>query len=204
MVSVGVEDWRALMTVRPDLAGEPLVAGWADAGHPLVARRPALGDEPGSIALGLPLPPAHGKRRIAISLPPGAIAQIAPPPLLQETACVVPDDWRPAIAALIKLDPGIRVFGSLAWEHLTGLAYLTQASDLDLLWDLPEPDQVEPLLASIAEIAQGAPMRIDGEIRAHGGDANWTELMSGGEVLVKDSTGVGLMARNTFLARGRP
>jgi len=204
MVTVAPQAWQALMTSHPDLAVEPLISGWADAAQPLVVRRPAANDPPGAVPLGLPLPPAFGKRRIAICLPPSAIVEAALPPLLQDVARVVPDDWRPTVTALITLDPGVRVFGSLAWEHLTGLAYLTTASDLDLLWDLPEPDQVDHLLAGIAAIARCAPMRIDGEIRAHGGDVNWAELTANGEVLVKDTTGVSLIARNAFLALARP
>ena len=52
----------------PELAGEPIVAGWAGADRPLIVRRPTCSDVVGMIPLGLPLPPSHGKRRIAVSL----------------------------------------------------------------------------------------------------------------------------------------
>jgi hypothetical protein len=68
MVITSPSSWPALMALRSDLAEEPLVAGWARAGYPLVVRRPACGDPAGRIPLGLPLPPACGKRRIAMTL----------------------------------------------------------------------------------------------------------------------------------------
>ena len=42
MVKPSPRAWSALMAQRPDLANEPLVAGWVDAGYPLVVRRPLL------------------------------------------------------------------------------------------------------------------------------------------------------------------
>ncbi len=193
-----------MLASRPDLATEPLVAGWAEAGRPLVVRRPGCGDEAGAIPLGLPLPRALCKRRLALSLPPRAIVAIAPPPLLRSAASAAPANWGSAIDALLALDPGVRTFGSLAWERLTGLAYLGEDSDLDLLWDLPEPDRVDSLLASIAGIERQAPMRLDGEILGRIGAVNWRELTAGGEMLVKALTGVRLMARSEYLAWGQP
>ncbi len=98
----------------------------------------------------------------------------------------------------------MRTFGSLAWERLTGLAYLGEDSDLDLLWDLPEPNRVDCLLAAIAGVERQAPMRLDGEILGRCGAVNWRELKAGGEILVKALAGVRLMARGEYLAWGRP
>lgn len=204
MVTAAPEAWRAMLASRPDLAREPLVAGWADAGHPLVARRLAQDDPPGAIPLGLPLPPAQGKRRLALSLPPEAIANVAPPPLLRAAASAAPDAWRASLWELLTLDEQVRTFGSLAWTHLTGLPYLSAASDLDLLWSLPDPGSVDRLLGGIEAIAARAPIRIDGEVIGAAGAANWRELHTAGEVMVKHLDGLRLMTRAEFLAEARP
>lgn len=203
MVAAAPQAWRAMLAARPDLAVDPLVAEWADAGRPLVARRAAEGDPPHLTPLGLPLPPAQGKRRIALSLPAHAILGSSAPPTLKDAAPSAPGAWRPAVDELVRLDPQVRVFGSLAWSHLTGFAYLGADSDLDLLWDLPAPADCDRLLAGIAVVDGRAPMRIDGEILGPAGGVNWRELLAGGEVLVKDRAGVRLMSRPDFLAGSR-
>jgi len=204
MATVAPEAWRAMLASRPDLAGEPLVETWADAARPLVARRSVEGDPPQTTPLGLPLPPAQGKRRIAVSLPRAAVLAVTPPPRLDDARSAAPPAWRPTIVELLALDDQVRTYGSLAWAWLTGLAYLSASSDLDLLWTLPEPASLDPLLAGIAAIAARAPMRIDGEIVGAAGAVHWRELQGGGEVMVKHPTGVRLMTREAFLAGGRP
>ena len=196
--------WAVLMAKRPDLAAEPIVAGWADAGYPLVARRPTESDGHAIIPLGLPLPPAHGKRRIAVGLARDALLSARRPPLLAHAAKVAPTHWRDCIDDLVRLDPRTRTFGSLAWQYRTKLDYVTETSDLDLLWDMPASDDLVSLLAGVAAIAATAPMRIDGEIIGAAGGVNWAELEAegSGDVLVKASDSVRMMARAAFLARG--
>jgi phosphoribosyl-dephospho-CoA transferase len=196
------EAWASLLAGRPDLAAEPLLSGWAQAGYPLVARRPLCGDAAGAVTLGLPLPPAHGKRRIALAMAGTDILRVGPPPLLAEAAVAAPSQWRASIDALVRLDPLTRVFGGLAWQHLTGLPYVTESSDLDLLWDLPRANRLDILLAGIAAIARHAPMKIDGEILGTAGGVNWHELHAAGagDILVKGPHDVRMMARAVFLA----
>jgi malonate decarboxylase holo-[acyl-carrier-protein] synthase len=195
--------WSALMTARTDLASDPLLMNWLQAGYPLVVRRPAHGDAADMVPLGLPLPPAQGKRRIAVTLPPDGVAHASPPPLLAHALTVAPPGWRACLDRLIDLDPLTRTFGSLAWQFLTGLPYLTGGSDLDLLWQ-PASRNVDRLLAGLAEIARTAPMRIDGEIICAAGGVHWRELQEHEtqEVLVKGPRENRLMERATFLAGG--
>lgn len=204
MVTVTSAAWSGLMTARPELAGEPLVAGWVKAGNPLVARRGIGADPDGLVPLGLPLPPTHGKRRIAVALGCEDIIAVAPPPLLADAAAIAPERWRATLERLLARDRLVRCFGSLAWQYLTGLPYLTETSDLDLIWRLPSSAKLGALLAAIAEIAAAAPMRIDGEVIGSMGGANWRELIAGDglEVLLKGQTGVRMVPRQVFLAGG--
>jgi phosphoribosyl-dephospho-CoA transferase len=124
--------------------------------------------------------------------------------LLAEAAHAAPARWRDCIDACLRLDPRTRVYGSLAWQHLTGLPYLSDTSDLDLLWQLPPASDVDALLAGIATIAREAPMRIDGEVVGAAGGVQWRELLGDrvDDVLVKASSGILPMSRLEFLAGG--
>lgn len=202
MVKVSTTGWAAAMGRYPELASESIVAGWAGADRPLIVRRPTCSDVAGMIPLGLPLPPSHGKRRIAVSLAAADIVASAPPPLLADATAAAPAGWRATIDLLLQLLPETRTFGSLAWQHLTGLRYLTDGSDLDLLWTLSSAEQARTLPSGIAAIARQAPMRLDGEIVGPAGGVQWRELTGTDEdeVLVKGPTGVSNTTRAAFIA----
>ncbi|KQQ25376.1 phosphoribosyl-dephospho-CoA transferase [Methylobacterium sp. Leaf123] len=183
--------WAAAVAGRADLAGVPHVAGWVDDGRPVILRRSYPGEEAGLVPVGLPLPPRDGKRRIGLMLSPDAVRPRAPV-LLSEALAVCPPSWQATLDALIALGErhGLapRPFGSLLWQSLTGLPYLSERSDLDLLW--PVPGAIPPrLMEEIAAIEARAPMRLDGEIvLPDGGGVNWRELHRAGlgeTVLVK-------------------
>ncbi|GAB6843596.1 malonate decarboxylase holo-[acyl-carrier-protein] synthase [Methylorubrum rhodinum] len=190
LVRVDPTAWAALLADRPDLAGVPPLPGWAASGWPLIVRRLAPGEDRARVPLGLPLPPALGKRRIGFGLPP-AVLTPGPAPTLAEARAAAPPAWHPTLDALIALGArhGLvpRPFGGLLWQALTGLPYLTATSDLDLLWPLAGP-LPKTFLDDLAAIAAAAPMRLDGEIvLPDGGGVQWREWHEAGdgEVLVK-------------------
>ena len=113
-----------------------------------------------------------------------------------------PVAWLASIDRLLGLDARVRVYGSLAWQHLTGLAYLTDSSDLDLLWLRQDADTTIKLLAGVSAIDDGAPMRIDGELVAADGTAvNWRELRSGAaEVIGKRMDALIRVRGDAFIA----
>lgn len=199
--------WRALLATRADLAADPLVAGWVEAGRPLIGRRPQPG-ETGGVALGLPLPPAAGKRRLSLLVQAEDIAATAPPPALASASGVAPSAWRPTLDRVVALTSEhsleARVFGSLAWQALTGLDYLTERSDLDLLLPVRRRTDLRRLLAGLAALELAAPMRLDGElIREDGTAANWRELHAGArQILVKTAAGIALLDAERFAPGG--
>lgn len=198
MLTPSLDAWEGLMAKRPDLAEEPLAAAWAELGFPLVLRRPLENDPPGELPLGLPLPSSHGKKRVALTLPGQDILGMSPPPKLADAADAAPEEWQETIARLLQLDANTRCFGSLAWQYLTGLAYLSPNSDLDLLWALPA--QPRSLLGGIAAIAHAAPMHIDGEVLGSYGAVQWRELHTSVEsIVVKGEAIVTLMTKDEFL-----
>ncbi|MFB9264049.1 malonate decarboxylase holo-[acyl-carrier-protein] synthase [Bradyrhizobium erythrophlei] len=206
MVTISAAVWTAVMAGHPELAELAIVEEWARAGRPLVVRRPGCSDPDGLVPLGLPLPPSHGKRRIAVALEAKEIIEWRPPPLLADAAATAPSKWQETIDRLLRLCPETRTFGSLAWQHLTGLPYLSDQSDLDLLWPVGITKQASTLPSDIAEIARQAPMRLDGEIICAAGGVQWRELTGddADEVLVKGPDGVHGMTKAAFLSGARP
>jgi phosphoribosyl-dephospho-CoA transferase len=210
LVYVRPHAWRSLLASWPDLPADPLVAQWAANGWPLVARRPMPGEGDG-VPLGVPLPLSAGKRRLMLNLPAHAIISTSPPPLLRSVIRQAPGEWGPTLhrlRALFALHAvEARVFGSLAWEAITGLAYVSARSDLDLLMHVGPGTDLRQLAHDLAGIEAEAPMRLDGElVRNDGAAVNWRELHDGrGEaVLAKTMRGVVLLDQHLFTAHGAP
>lgn len=195
------------MHVRDDLAGEPVLRTWATQGWPLIVRRRLPGDG-GGVPLGLPLPPAAGRRRIAVELPSAAVCSVRPLPRLSELIATAPAAWRPHLALLdgIARTYAVRdgVFGSLCWQWLTGMTYLGPHSDVDIAWPLPHRPRLGRFLEELAAVDSASPVRLDGEVlRDDGSGVNWRELHAGGaELAVKTSGGVMLCSRAEFLGAG--
>lgn len=194
--------WGEILAAHPALQVFPVVVDWVAKGHPLIARRPICDDAAELVPLGLPLPPSVGKQRLAVAVPPGAILSDTAPPLLADAVAAAPAAWQETIAALIQLDPDTRCFGSLAWAHLTCLPYLSDTSDLDLVWQVSTADAAVRLVAALARIDAEAPMRLDGEIVTPTGLAvQWREFASDApEMLAKAANGNRMVARSEMFA----
>lgn len=191
--------WPRVLRQRPGLETVPHVSAWAERGWPLIVRRRGQGDAPGTIPVALALPPACGKRRIALQVTAEDLGERVSPETLRDARPEVPPAWRAAVDALLALSDqtGVepRVFGSLLWQRRTGLPYLTDASDLDLLWPVDDAEGAFRLTRGLAAAeAEIGPVRLDGEILLpDGGGVQWRELHHArGEVLVKTPDGVEL------------
>lgn len=191
------------------------VTSWLAADRPLVVARQtcceALSETitPDTISVGLALPPAQGKRRIAMVVAAHDIVRYAPPLLLADAIAHAPVVWQPALAELdaaaIHIDLELRVFGSLAWQALSGLQYLTPRSDIDLLWHPQSHMQLQQGIALLSRWEQSSGMRADGEVLFGGSSAvswrEWATLKSGDDqrVLVKRASSAELIATRELL-----
>jgi phosphoribosyl-dephospho-CoA transferase len=207
LVRLDPEAWPEVIGDRDDISGIEVVKAWCNNGWPLVVRRLDPKSDRGRdrLPLGLPLPPALGKQRIALEAPRAAVLSRRPPLRLEEASAAVPEPWRTTVDALSSAaqhcEAHLRVFGALAWQALTGLDYLHAGSDLDLIATASAGGSLD-LLDAVARIEAEAPMRIDLELaRPDGVSANARELLGGeAEILVKTAAGVELWPLQRFLA----
>ena len=95
--------WDAMLRCHPGLADLPLVANWARRHRPVIVRRRMVGDLVNGVPAALPLPPSHGKRRLAFSFAAGTALVALPPVLLSDAARTAPPEWQPIVAALLDL-----------------------------------------------------------------------------------------------------
>jgi phosphoribosyl-dephospho-CoA transferase len=215
LLRVAPQDWPLVMgtrLARPSLGHEhvALVEEWGAAGRPVIARRSLPEDAPGAVPVGLPLPPAFGKLRVAMAVPDGVPWQPMQPVDLEEARDVVPAPWLGTVDALLALGRGLgvtpAVFGALLWQSVTGLPYLHEGSDMDLLWSVPAGDGLGVLLDELARTEAAAPMRIDGEVVTAWGAVAWRELAAARRgdcdvVLAKSIDRARFVAASDILAR---
>lgn len=180
---------------------------WIARGRPLVAaRQPAAG---GALCLGLALPLHQARKRLSILVEAGQIADVRPP--LSVERCVsrlapATGERLLALAATIRSSgAALGVYGSLAWEALSGETYRHAESDIDLICDVATPDQYALALTAFAQAAAHLSCRLDGELRFPNGDAvAWSELAGrptrDKAVLVKGEQEVALKPLATLLA----
>jgi phosphoribosyl-dephospho-CoA transferase len=160
------------MSVAAQVADDEMhtrVAAWLAADRPLVVARQPCGEIfSDTVATGLALPPVPGKRRIALTVAAYDIVRHTPPLLLADAIAHAPAAWQSALAELdmaaININIELRVFGSLAWQALSGLPYLTPYSDIDLLWHPLSHTQLKQGIAMLARWEQSSGLRADGEV----------------------------------------
>jgi len=193
----------------PDSAAWQAAADWLAAGRPLVHARQAGGGTP--LLLGLALPLSHARKRLTLQVDRSAVARVTPAlPVSQCLHCLPPDSAR-ILAGLAnelqQLGARLGVYGSLAWEALSGEAYRHASSDIDIICDLAERADYRAVLASLQRAADRLPCRLDGELRFPDGKAvAWQELAmieadGKQQVLVKDEQNVALIPPSQLFAQ---
>ena len=188
LVRLSAAGWaQALAQVANDAADDAArdcLGHWAAHALPLVLARQE--EDPAGpcdrLWLGLPTPLCWGRQRLRLQiardqvlsfdeLPTAAdISPLLAPPLQAS--------WRALCDGLAGLGLQPRVFGSHAWQHLTGLAYLRPSSDLDLLLPVDAALQADAAAAWL-EAADFAGPRLDGElVFADGSAVAWREWLN--------------------------
>ena len=192
-------------------SGRAAVDLWFTRDWPFVVRRNDHGaiSTSAEIAIGLPLPPSCGKTRLAFHVPGTSVARFAPPLALGVVARAIPHAWQRPLVALDettrKAGISLSVFGSAAWQAITGLAYLHADSDLDVLFRPANVDEIDVAAALFERWEHSAHRRIDGEILFPGDVAvawrEWVYAERGACVLAKNVDDVALIERSILQAR---
>lgn len=160
-----------------------LLREWIEQGHPLVVRRPCLSPDGNNACLGLALPPFRGKRRVPFELPRDVIRKVSEPPIWSECATISYETIRPFHEAATAGEVALRTFGSHAWQHLTGLAYVTEHSDIDLLMFLESRASWHSVRKTLSQHA--LPPGIDLEIvLKRDASFSWREFAGTGQSLL--------------------
>jgi phosphoribosyl-dephospho-CoA transferase len=193
------DGWQsALAQAKP--AERPALERWQREDWPAIVRRRDADAPPSVVSVGVALPPEREtgiKPRIALRIDASGISRHTPALPVARVAISAPPQWRPALHTLAgdAHELGLRVYGSLALQSVTGLPYLTASSDIDLLFAPGTPAQldqgVEVLTAACAHLP------LDGEVVFPNGDAvAWKEWRdaggAGAKVLVKSQYAVRL------------
>ena len=197
--------WRdALLAPLPD-EWMGALGEWFKRGRPAVVRRQESSTA-NAISLGVALPPARGKTKIPLLVDRRVVTRASAPLLLATALVSAPPAWQAALQSLVDAarERGIefRVYGSLAWQHLSGEPYLTGTSDVDLLWTARNGALRRDGLQLLAAWQRTTGLAADGELLLPDGAAvAWKELLSASrKVLVKSSDSVAMRARDDVLA----
>lgn len=181
------------------------VYAWLATGRPAIRRRRQQGESATGVPLGIALPTEQGRRRLGLRASEADVTRCEPPPRLADAAATAPAAWQGALAGIAvdaaREELDVRVYGSLAWQHLTGERYLRAASDLDLAVWIGDAAGLDRTLALFDAWDGAGRMRLDGEVIFPGEAAvNWRELRAGEErVLVKRPDATALEPRAALL-----
>jgi phosphoribosyl-dephospho-CoA transferase len=199
--------WQQQVARPWDAQARSILAHWQAEHLPLVVCRQRVAQNLGSVSLGLPAPLQWERRKLALELPLDAIARTGPFPLLRSLA-LSPADAAQVQTLLLHTDAlqvAVQVYGSYAWQWLSGLPCVRASSDMDLLVPVPDLD----IAGQMAWLLQGLQLacRVDGELVFPGGWAvawrEYAQLMGGRveQVLVKHRSGVQLLNLSGLRAR---
>ncbi|MBC7503292.1 MAG: malonate decarboxylase holo-[acyl-carrier-protein] synthase [Herminiimonas sp.] len=204
------QGWRAL----GETAGETdrsAIDLWRAAGWPATVRRRDAAAPADNVCLGLASPPdplSGIKHRTSLVTPLSSVVTMTMPRTLDTVQPALPAAWATAVRALLSdaemAGLQLRVYGSCAWQTLTGRCFLGPDSDLDLLIYPVSQQQLDDAIALLARHAVCLPL--DGEIIFPSGQAvAWKEWQfvagqAGARVLVKEIDRVSLQTTTALLA----
>jgi phosphoribosyl-dephospho-CoA transferase len=185
------------------------VGAWIGSARPLVVARQVAGSE--EVLLGLTLPAGEGRRRIGCLVRRDDVLRVCAALRIGDCLAGQANELAAPLAALesrlAASDIQTGVYGSLAWEALSGETYRHAGSDVDLICDVASVAQALACIQALEDTAATLPCGLDGEVRFPDGCAvAWRELAAGwhkpdARVLVKGGIDVGLLPLSAVLAQ---
>jgi phosphoribosyl-dephospho-CoA transferase len=181
LVWLSDQGWQRVLNTAPD-SGRRAIEMWRQADWPAIVRRADADLPPEQLSIGIALPPHSvngSKTRIGLRTAKADVKKLAPPLPVSRVVETVPEPWRNFLKKLERDSDNagiaVSVFGSIALQALTGQAYVTAVSDIDLLIRPADCEQLFQSLDLLKLYAGSLPL--DGEIVFPGGQAvAWKEL----------------------------
>ncbi len=185
---------------------------WIERDLPLVlARQPEQQDAGTHITVGLTLPPPATRTRVSLVVPSTAILRQSGPLALAQAHDAVDGRCKELVQRVLDIceDANVApcVYGSALWQTVSNRTYMTDTSDLDVLFVCNETSHTHRLLDAL-ETCDGSKPRLDGELVAPSGwAAAWREVsaagMAGGmgTVLAKSTYDVRLLRLEEFFGQ---
>ena len=211
LVWLSASGWDALCAAQP-AALLPALRHWQQQEWPAVVRRSDTDAAADEVCIGFAFAPQDGhKLRVAARVRCDQVIEHQPGLALATVLPLVAAVWQPPLRALqlAASTAGLRfrVYGSLAYEFLTGQTYLRADSDIDLLFRPTDVAQLQAGLALLQQYQQQLPL--DGEVIFPGAQAvAWKEWLLAesvsetdyaARVLVKDLRQVRLLRKTDLL-----
>lgn len=174
------QGWQHALDNAPAAYCDEMTA-WRGAGWPAIARRADADASGDDVCLGIALPPRPAcgtKPRIALRVRRAHVSRVLPPVELDTIATAIAPGWQAAYSLLVHdaaaTQCSLKVFGSVALQAMTGLAYITPSSDIDVLFHPTNQAQLKQAIALLERHATRLPL--DGEFVFPTGDAvSWKE-----------------------------
>jgi phosphoribosyl-dephospho-CoA transferase len=200
--------WQRAASQHADREAQRCIAHWAAHDLPLVVATQAGALDARLVSLGLPVPTRWGRRRLAVTVAPADLrVGTAEFPTFAECGhefASASTRWSSLSTALARSVHRTRVYGSFGWQHLTGLAYVRESSDLDLLLSATDARHADAIVATLTRSGVATP-RLDGELCFADGSAvawrEWTAWRAGRvrKILVRRLRGAGLESDASWL-----
>lgn len=205
------QGWQRALNAVPE-HDRHAVEMWRQADWPAIVRRADADLLPNQLSIGIALPPNPvdgAKTRVGLRVEQADIKKLLPPLPVARVVDAVPEHWRVLLKALERdassSGLAVNVYGSVALQALTGQAYVTAVSDIDLLIRPVNCEQLTRSLDLLNRYADSLPL--DGEIVFPEGQAvAWKELSGAlraandSRVLVKGTYNVSLARPSALLA----
>ena len=194
-------------------AAERWVSQWLADGRPLVVCRQRMRENgaESDVDLGICLPNHLGRQKLACRVRSAAVARVERPISVEQLNGVLQSEACSAMTRLAsaaqRLGVSVGVYGSTAWECLSGASYRRSESDIDLICDVAQRDTLPAWLRALQRSAEDVDGRLDGEVRFPDGKAvAWRELSNAfqssgaARVMFKGLRDVGFASLDSLLA----
>ncbi len=179
---------------------------WIKNSHPfLVAKQESTKSE--KIRLGFLLPLEKGKRRISLLIDKKALIKSSAPIKLSKIISSLDKKWQEPLRELIysfnELKIALHVFGSAMWQYYLKKRYMSEASDIDLLWTCYCKDKINTALLILKQWKKKYSLKIDGEVEfKEGCSCSWQELLNEDEkFIVRTLTAVSLESKTKYFKK---